>query len=141
MSINNQNTPPYIPLLTISLFQTMIQRLEETIKVGIALGLNTEGCENTLTSLLAGNGDSKGMSGGILCLWNSLVFRKSRILCNENYVVIDGLWSPDDLHIRWIVVYAPQNLSCKVALWSSLANLIADWDGVIMMMGDFNEVR
>ncbi|GJT36521.1 cysteine-rich receptor-like protein kinase 2 [Tanacetum coccineum] len=81
------------------------------------------------------------MSGGILCLWNSLVFRKSRILCNENYVVIDGLWSSDDLHIRWIVVYAPQNLSCKVALWSSLANLIADWDGFIMMMGDFNEVR
>nr|GEU46190.1 hypothetical protein [Tanacetum cinerariifolium] len=32
---------------------SMIQRLEETIKVGIALGLNMEGCENTLTSLLA----------------------------------------------------------------------------------------
>nr|GEY23276.1 hypothetical protein [Tanacetum cinerariifolium] len=84
---------------------------------------------------------ARGMSGGILCLWNPLVFRKSRILCNEHYLVIDGLWSPDDIHIRWIVVYAPQNLSCKVSLWSSLAILTADWDGVIMIMGKFNEVR
>ncbi|GJV09703.1 RNA-directed DNA polymerase, eukaryota [Tanacetum coccineum] len=84
---------------------------------------------------------ARGKSGGILCLWNSLVFCKSKILCNENYVVIDGLWTPDDIQIRWIVVYAPQNLSCKIALWSSLANLIADWDGILMMMGDFNEVR
>ncbi|GKB13938.1 putative RNA-directed DNA polymerase, eukaryota, reverse transcriptase zinc-binding domain protein [Tanacetum coccineum] len=149
---------------------SMIQRLEETIKVGIALGLNMEGCENTLVSLLAEKGDlvetkmlqvdllmlrqvwgntnfdfasssARGQSGGILCLWNRLVFRKSRILCNENYVVIDALWTPDDIQIRWIAVYAPQNLSCKIALWSMLANLIADWDGILMMMGDFNEVR
>ncbi|GJZ54316.1 hypothetical protein Tco_0609201 [Tanacetum coccineum] len=57
-----------------------------------------------------------------------LMLRQSRILCNENYVVIDALWTPDDIQIRWIAVYAPQNLSCKIALWSMLANLIADWD-------------
>nr|GFB07118.1 hypothetical protein [Tanacetum cinerariifolium] len=33
---------------------SMIQRLEETIKVGTALGLNMEGCENNLANLLAG---------------------------------------------------------------------------------------
>ncbi|GJX11050.1 RNA-directed DNA polymerase, eukaryota, reverse transcriptase zinc-binding domain protein [Tanacetum coccineum] len=41
-STNNSQQPSF----------SMIQRLEETIKVGIALGLNMEGCENTLTSLL-----------------------------------------------------------------------------------------
>ncbi|GJW07652.1 RNA-directed DNA polymerase, eukaryota, reverse transcriptase zinc-binding domain protein [Tanacetum coccineum] len=41
----------------------------------------------------------------------------------------------------WIVVYASQNLSCKIALWSSLANLISNWDGGRMIMGDFSEVR
>ena len=34
---------------------------------------------------------ARGLSGGIICLWNSLVFRKSHIVCNDNYVVIDGL--------------------------------------------------
>ncbi|GJW41145.1 putative RNA-directed DNA polymerase, eukaryota, reverse transcriptase zinc-binding domain protein [Tanacetum coccineum] len=71
-------------------------------------------------------------------LW---MLRQSRILCNENYVVIDGLWTLNGIQIRWIVVYAPQNLSCKIALWSSLANLIADRDDILMMMRDFNKVH
>ncbi|GKE35098.1 RNA-directed DNA polymerase, eukaryota [Tanacetum coccineum] len=29
----------------------------------------------------------------------------------------------------------------QVALWPSLAILIAEWDGATIMMGDFNEVR
>ncbi|GJW89550.1 RNA-directed DNA polymerase, eukaryota [Tanacetum coccineum] len=133
---------------------SLIQRLEETMKVGMALGLNMEGCKNTLASLLADNGEyignthfdfastfARGKSGGIICLWNSLVFQKSNILCNENYVFVDGLWIPNDVHIRWIVVYASQNLSSKIALWSSLAILIANWDGILVVMGDFNEVR
>ncbi|GKA69987.1 putative RNA-directed DNA polymerase, eukaryota, reverse transcriptase zinc-binding domain protein [Tanacetum coccineum] len=37
---------------------SMIERLEETIKVGMALGLNMEGCETTLASLVAGHGES-----------------------------------------------------------------------------------
>ncbi|GJS65283.1 putative RNA-directed DNA polymerase, eukaryota, reverse transcriptase zinc-binding domain protein [Tanacetum coccineum] len=41
----------------------------------------------------------------------------------------------------WIVVYAPQNLACKIALWSSMANIIANWNGILVAMGDFNEVR
>ncbi|GKF67273.1 RNA-directed DNA polymerase, eukaryota, partial [Tanacetum coccineum] len=55
--------------------------------------------------------------------------------------VVEGLWTPNDVRIMWIVVYAPHNLSCKIALWSSLANLIANWCGGLMIMGDFNEVR
>ncbi|GJY77506.1 reverse transcriptase domain, reverse transcriptase zinc-binding domain protein [Tanacetum coccineum] len=38
---------------------SMIERLEETIKVGLALGFNMEGCEKTLASLIAENGDIK----------------------------------------------------------------------------------
>nr|GEZ44607.1 hypothetical protein [Tanacetum cinerariifolium] len=44
-------------------------------------------------------------------------------------------------NIRWINVYAPQNLSSKIDLWNSLLSLTASWDGVVVMMGDFNEVR
>ncbi|GJX85395.1 RNA-directed DNA polymerase, eukaryota, reverse transcriptase zinc-binding domain protein, partial [Tanacetum coccineum] len=73
---------------------SMIERLEETIKVGLALGLNME---------------ARGLSGGT--------------------------------RLMWIAVYAPQNLSCKISLWSSLANRIANWNGSLVIMGDFNEVR
>ncbi|PWA89223.1 RNA-directed DNA polymerase, eukaryota, Reverse transcriptase zinc-binding domain protein [Artemisia annua] len=35
---------------------SLLERLEETIKVGLALGLNMEGCEKTLASLIADKG-------------------------------------------------------------------------------------
>ncbi|GJX71225.1 putative RNA-directed DNA polymerase, eukaryota, reverse transcriptase zinc-binding domain protein [Tanacetum coccineum] len=41
----------------------------------------------------------------------------------------------------WIAVYAPQALSSKIALWTSLATMIANWDGILVAMGDFNEVQ
>ena len=84
---------------------------------------------------------ARGMSGGIICIWNRNVFLKSNIVCNDNFVVVDGLWVHGNLNIRWINVYAPQNLSSKIALWSSLLNLIVSWDGIVVVMGDFNEVR
>ncbi|GJZ49247.1 putative RNA-directed DNA polymerase, eukaryota, reverse transcriptase zinc-binding domain protein [Tanacetum coccineum] len=158
---------------------SVLDQLEETIKVGLALGLNMEGlgdlnkrrwicdlCQVNKVNFLSiqetkmlqvdlwmlrqiwGNvhfdfasTSARGMSGGIICLWNSLVFHKSRITCNDNYVVIDGLWIPSDVQVRWIVVYAPQNLSSKITLWSALSNLLANWDGISIVMGDFNKVR
>ncbi|GJY83471.1 putative RNA-directed DNA polymerase, eukaryota, reverse transcriptase zinc-binding domain protein [Tanacetum coccineum] len=129
---------------------SMLKRLEETIRISLALGLNMEGlrdlnkrrwirdlCHVNKVNFLAiqeskmlqvdlwmlrqiwGNvhfdfasTSTRGMSGGIICLWNSLVFRKSRITCNDNYVVIDGLWIPNDIQ-----------------------------DGISVVMGDFNKVR
>nr|GEU68392.1 hypothetical protein [Tanacetum cinerariifolium] len=105
---------------------SLVERLEETIEVGLALGLNMEGCECTLAALITNNGDLKvlrqvwgnnhfdfastsarGMTGGIVCIWNDLVFKKSKILCNENYVDIE----------------------------------VNNWDVISVTMGDFNEVR
>ncbi|GKE27778.1 hypothetical protein Tco_1443162 [Tanacetum coccineum] len=36
---------------------SLLEHLEETIRVGMALGLNMEGCENILASLIANNGE------------------------------------------------------------------------------------
>ncbi|GKG18097.1 RNA-directed DNA polymerase, eukaryota, reverse transcriptase zinc-binding domain protein, partial [Tanacetum coccineum] len=40
-----------------------------------------------------------------------------------------------------ITVYAPQSAAGKIDLWASLSRLIASWDGNVIVMGDFNEVR
>ena len=84
---------------------------------------------------------ARGMSGGIISLWNSGVFARSSITCCENYIVVDGHWIPDDVKIRWINVYAPQSLPSKVDLWNNLLRLSVSWDGIVIIMGDFNEVR
>nr|GFA51529.1 nucleotide-binding alpha-beta plait domain-containing protein [Tanacetum cinerariifolium] len=40
-----------------------------------------------------------------------------------------------------VVVYAPQEASEKRMLWDYLPHVSDQWDGEIVMMGDFNEVR
>nr|GEV71218.1 putative RNA-directed DNA polymerase, eukaryota, reverse transcriptase zinc-binding domain protein [Tanacetum cinerariifolium] len=52
-----------------------------------------------------------------------------------------GVWIHENVQVQWIVVYAPQALSCKISLWSTLSNLLANWNGISVVMGDFNEVR
>nr|GEU55362.1 putative RNA-directed DNA polymerase, eukaryota, reverse transcriptase zinc-binding domain protein [Tanacetum cinerariifolium] len=84
---------------------------------------------------------ARGMSGGILCIWNDLVFKKTKISCNEYYVAIEGLWIPSKVRIKWVAIYAPRDLARKIALWESIINLLNNWDEISITMGDFNEVR
>ncbi|GJY35373.1 RNA-directed DNA polymerase, eukaryota, partial [Tanacetum coccineum] len=84
---------------------------------------------------------ARGISGGIICVWNNTVFCKYSISCYENYVAVEGLWIQNNIKIIWIAVYAPQALSFKITLWTSLATMIATWDGILVAMGDFNKVR
>ncbi|GJY01989.1 RNA-directed DNA polymerase, eukaryota [Tanacetum coccineum] len=69
------------------------------------------------------------------------MFQKERIICVDNYVAIEGRWIENDLKIMLITVYAPLSLAGKIELWSSLSCLISDWDGQVIVMGDFNEAR
>nr|GEZ92250.1 RNA-directed DNA polymerase, eukaryota [Tanacetum cinerariifolium] len=40
-----------------------------------------------------------------------------------------------------VVIYAPRSLSHKLVLWDYISSLIACWNGEMIVMGDFNEVR
>ncbi|GJX58573.1 RNA-directed DNA polymerase, eukaryota [Tanacetum coccineum] len=84
---------------------------------------------------------ARGRSGGIICIWNKLLFNKDKIFCVDSYVVVQGTWLQNGLKVMFIAVYAPQDLVGKIALWSALSLLISNWDGIAIVMGDFNEVR
>ncbi|GJV95118.1 hypothetical protein Tco_1546695 [Tanacetum coccineum] len=61
-SVNHSETPEF-PLVILqkkvnSPWLCSEGRLEETIKVGLAMGLNMDGCETTLASLIANIGDT-----------------------------------------------------------------------------------
>nr|GFC85078.1 RNA-directed DNA polymerase, eukaryota [Tanacetum cinerariifolium] len=112
---------------------SVIEKLEETIKVGLALGLYMKGyhVDPWVLRQVWGNmhfdfasSSARGMSGGILCIWNDLVFKKTKISCNEYYVAIEGLWIPSKVRIKCVAVYAPQDLARKITLWESIINLL-----------------
>nr|GEU87648.1 RNA-directed DNA polymerase, eukaryota [Tanacetum cinerariifolium] len=111
---------------------SVIEKLEETIKVGLALGLNMKGCESTLTSLIANIGAP---------IVNFLTLQETKMDHVDPWVLRQDCGSPSKVRIKWVAVYAPQDLARKIALWESIINLLNNWDGISITMGDFNEVR
>nr|GEY32107.1 RNA-directed DNA polymerase, eukaryota [Tanacetum cinerariifolium] len=85
--------------------------------------------------------DSVGNSGGFLCMWGPNSFCKSSFTRSDYFVNIRGLWLKSGIKLMIVVVYAPQEASEKCMLWDYLTNVSDQWDGEIVMIGDFNEVR
>nr|GEZ70668.1 RNA-directed DNA polymerase, eukaryota, reverse transcriptase zinc-binding domain protein [Tanacetum cinerariifolium] len=119
---------------------SLLERLKEMIKVRVALGLNMEGCESTLAALIDNNGDHKETKLVHVDLWMI-----QQVWGNSYFdfasMSVRGFWIPNNARIMWIAVYAPQDLSCKISLWSALDDLVTKWDGVLVAMRDFNELR
>ena len=84
---------------------------------------------------------ARGKSGGILCMWNRMMFQCSKVISFDNYVVVEGIWVASNTPVMFISVYAPQPLVEKRRLWNSLLVRIRSWDAPVVVMGDFNEVR
>ncbi|GJX82272.1 RNA-directed DNA polymerase, eukaryota [Tanacetum coccineum] len=60
---------------------------------------------------------------------------------SDYFIAIMGKWLPNDRNYLIILIYAPQDLSEKKMLWQYLAHIIGGWNGDVIIMGDFNEVR
>ena len=82
-----------------------------------------------------------GKAGGIISIWDKRFFSKERIVCDEGFVAFFGSWIPSVTGCCVINVYAPQDLTKKKNLWYVLFGLINRWEGVVIIMGDFNAIR
>ncbi|GJU30003.1 RNA-directed DNA polymerase, eukaryota [Tanacetum coccineum] len=60
---------------------------------------------------------------------------------SDYFVMVRGVWVPSGKSLLIISIYAPQELSEKRMLWDYLRLAICNWDGDVVTMGDFNEVR
>ncbi|GJT61775.1 RNA-directed DNA polymerase, eukaryota [Tanacetum coccineum] len=85
--------------------------------------------------------DSLGSSGGILCMWEASIFKRDNVTISDNFIAIYGTWLPSNSKILFVVIYAPQQASCKRNLWDYISTIVGRWNGESIVMGDFNEVR
>nr|GEV20669.1 RNA-directed DNA polymerase, eukaryota [Tanacetum cinerariifolium] len=85
--------------------------------------------------------DSVGNSGGILCVWDPNSFRRSNITISDYFIMIRGMWLKTGVNLLIVAVYAPHDLRGKRMLWDYLTHVINQWDGKVVTMGDFNDVR
>ncbi|GJW74963.1 RNA-directed DNA polymerase, eukaryota [Tanacetum coccineum] len=85
--------------------------------------------------------DSVGNSGGILCVWDPNLFCKSSVTISDSFVMVRGVWRQNGTDLLIIAVYAPHDIKEKMVLWDYLNCTIGRWNGEVIIMGDFNEVR
>ncbi|GKB31878.1 RNA-directed DNA polymerase, eukaryota [Tanacetum coccineum] len=62
-------------------------------------------------------------------------------MVSDYFVIIRGKWIPNGKKLLIISIYDPQDLSEKKMLWDYLIVVIANWNGDVVIMGNFNEVR
>nr|GEW30124.1 RNA-directed DNA polymerase, eukaryota [Tanacetum cinerariifolium] len=149
---------------------SILNLMEEVVKVRQTMGYNMEGCIKDITDIIESQGefgetkmgfmdlntvrscwgnsifeyvqsDSVGNSGGILYIWDPNSFRRNSFTRSHYFVIIRGVWLKSGIDLLIMVVYAPQKTKEKHMLWEYLAHISNSWDGKIVMMDDFNEVR
>ncbi|GJU98233.1 RNA-directed DNA polymerase, eukaryota, reverse transcriptase zinc-binding domain protein [Tanacetum coccineum] len=69
------------------------------------------------------------------------MFYKTNSMVYDYFVMIKGEWVPNGKKLLIISVYALQELSEKKMLWDYLTLVIDNWNGEVVIMGDFNEVH
>ncbi|GJX51860.1 RNA-directed DNA polymerase, eukaryota, reverse transcriptase zinc-binding domain protein [Tanacetum coccineum] len=79
--------------------------------------------------------------GDILCAWDPNSFCKSNATISDYFVIIRGVWRLTGKKLLLIAVYAPYDIRDKQMLWDYLHREIGKWNGEVVIMGDFNEVR
>ncbi|GKA40690.1 RNA-directed DNA polymerase, eukaryota, reverse transcriptase zinc-binding domain protein [Tanacetum coccineum] len=84
---------------------------------------------------------SRGLSGGLISMWDTLSFVKTNLWCDDNFIIVQGKWNHSDATFYTVNVYGPQEPSAKSSLWQRLQDFILNNQGSYVICGDFNVVR
>nr|GEV29775.1 RNA-directed DNA polymerase, eukaryota [Tanacetum cinerariifolium] len=77
----------------------------------------------------------------IKAIWGNYRFEYDHHILSDNFVALYGTWIPKQEKVLLISIYAPQSITGKRMLWDYVSSLVCRWNGLCMVMGDFNEVR
>ncbi|GKV46541.1 hypothetical protein SLEP1_g53515 [Rubroshorea leprosula] len=82
----------------------------------------------------------KGLSGGLLCIWDLSVFKMMEVVEGRYFMGVFGVWGEEQIPVHLINIYSPCTLVGKRELWEELGNLINRRKGRWCLGGDFNAV-
>ncbi|XP_022030617.1 uncharacterized protein LOC110931539 [Helianthus annuus] len=85
--------------------------------------------------------ESIGRSGGLVSLWNPDVLSVDIVIKNQRFLLTSGLITGVSDRVNILNIYAPNDSAMKRFLWEEIANLLSHYDGLWILLGDFNDVR
>ncbi|GKD40599.1 RNA-directed DNA polymerase, eukaryota, reverse transcriptase zinc-binding domain protein [Tanacetum coccineum] len=84
---------------------------------------------------------ARGLSGGLISIWDPNMFSKNSIWCDHSFIIIKGNWKNVVGDCFMVNIYSPQDLVSKLALWNRLTDFMHHHNGPYIMFGDMNAVR
>nr|GEY40143.1 RNA-directed DNA polymerase, eukaryota, reverse transcriptase zinc-binding domain protein [Tanacetum cinerariifolium] len=78
---------------------------------------------------------ARGRSGGLISMWDTNMFKKERIWCDEAYIIMKGQWSNAVVDCFMINIYAPQESTTKSTLWNKLTDFMQHHNGKYILLG------
>ncbi|XP_016196133.1 uncharacterized protein LOC107637210 [Arachis ipaensis] len=83
---------------------------------------------------------SEGTSGGLLLMWDDLLFRMNNCYKGERWLCVEGILLKNEFCCAFCLVYGAHNRIEKLAVWEELSFIAGLCQVPICYMGDFNEV-
>nr|GEW05493.1 RNA-directed DNA polymerase, eukaryota, reverse transcriptase zinc-binding domain protein [Tanacetum cinerariifolium] len=123
---------------------SILHLIDDLVKVGETMGYDMKGCMKNMEEIIE-------LQGANDCIDEFFVVEyprprpKGRKRLGQGdlhyFVMVRGDWMPNGKKPLIISVYAPQGLSEKKMLWDYVSLVMSKWQGEVVIMGDFNEVR
>nr|GEV49138.1 putative RNA-directed DNA polymerase, eukaryota, reverse transcriptase zinc-binding domain protein [Tanacetum cinerariifolium] len=76
-----------------------------------------------------------GLSGGIMSIWDPLVFSCYKMSSYQNVLIVHGKWLLDRFKVTMMNVYASQDIGQKRLLWTFISEYMSSNDGLLIELG------
>ncbi|XP_016164997.1 uncharacterized protein LOC107607576 [Arachis ipaensis] len=83
---------------------------------------------------------SEGTSGGLVLMWDIMLFRMNNCYKGERWLCIEGVLLKNDFPCAFCLVYGAHNRAEKLVVWEELSFIAGVCQVPICYMDDFNEV-
>ncbi|XP_016199813.1 uncharacterized protein LOC107640826 [Arachis ipaensis] len=83
---------------------------------------------------------SNGAAGGLLIIWDDLVFKMNNCYKGERWLCVEGVLIKSSFNCAFFLVYGAHNRDEKIHVWEELRYMAGLCQVPCCYMGDFNEI-
>ncbi|XP_015961390.1 uncharacterized protein LOC107485378 [Arachis duranensis] len=84
--------------------------------------------------------ESLGAAGGLLLMWNEMMFQKSNCYKEERWLCIEGVLTKNNFQCANCLVYRTHGREDKWVVWEELSYIVGLCQVSFCLLGDFNEI-
>ncbi|XP_015937403.1 uncharacterized protein LOC107463174 [Arachis duranensis] len=84
--------------------------------------------------------ESVGAAGGLLLMWDDMMFQKSNCYKGERWLCVEGVLTKNNFQCAYCLVYGAHGREEKRVVWEELSYIAGLCQVPFCLLGDFNEI-